>query len=690
MRKVLFVIIPFLILNIWGCQKEKFPVPEGDKGGTMVIATTNLPSSLNPLTPPMDAKSAILDKLFLRLHTRDKDGNIIPLLAQSWEYGEDLTTITYYLRKGVKWSDGKEVTAEDIKFTFDKMKDPKTNYPFSSSIQYIEKCEVIDPYTVKFYFTQVYPRALFDSNIQPVPKHALEGEENIAISDFNQNPITNGPYRVKKWTNTYIELEVNPDYYFPRPLIDRIVLWAAPSWDAILTEMKKGNIDLVYDVPPSVSTKAEKLENMKEYTYDGNSYIYIGWNLKNKKFKNEEIRKALSMAINREKIIDKNLNGKAIISTGPMVPSFWAYNPNLEPDPYSPKEAKDILKKNGYTSRRPLRFTLLVDKDDNLMVSIANEIKNQLKKIGVKVTVKKLSAGKLILTLKKGKFDAYLLSWTVSEDLSPLLIWSAKPDVGKFNFIGYKNPEIDDIIEKAVTTLQKEEALKYWYKFQEIIANDHPYAFLVVPNEIVFASKKIKGISEKGNAYALLRNLDWYWIPKSQQTEIDVAMLGKTYKKTKATATEEKKSSPTAQELLQAEARKTVVPPVKKKEEKPKKEEKAVAKEEKKDTTAKEEKPVVQEEEKKPAVIMPPQLVTFEPPDYPESAREVGAEGTIFLQLWIDKNGNVKDVKILRSFGNPACEEAAIEAAKKSKWQPGTKDGEPFDTIAVLPVRFSP
>ncbi len=685
MKKAVFFIIPFLLLlNIWGCQKEKFPVPEGDKGGTMVIATTEMPTSLNPLNPPTDVKSAILDKLFLRLHTRDKDGNIIPLLAASWEYGEDLSTITYYLRKGVKWSDGKEVTAEDIKFTFDKMKDPKTNYPFSSSIQYIEKCEVIDPYTVKFYFSQVYPKALFDSNIQAVPKHALENETNTALSDFNQNPITNGPYKVNKWTNNYIELTINENYYFPRPLLDKIVLWKALSWDAILAEMEKGNVDLAYDVPPAISEKATKLENMKEYEYEGNRYLYIGWNLKSKKFKLLDIRKALSMAINRNKIIDNYFYGKAAIATGPLVPSFWAYDPSIEVDPYAPKEALTLLKKNGYSKRKPLKFSLIVDKNDKLMVSIANDIKKQLSKIGVKVTVKKQSAGKMIAALKKGKFDAYLFSATVSEEFNPLLMWSSKPDVGKFNFIGYSNPEIDNVVESAITTLQKEEALNYWKKFQDIIVKDHPFAFLVVPKDVVLASKKINGIFENANTYALLKHLDWYWIPSSQQTEISVAKLGKAYeekigKEKAAKLAQQQKATPTAAEILQAEARKTVVPATK-----PKKEpQKEVVKEEK---PKEEEKPT---EPEKPAIITMPQLVSFEPPEYPEAARSVGAEGTIFLQLWVTKDGTVKEVKILRSFGNAACEDAAIKAVKKSKWSPATKDGVPFDTIAVLPVRFS-
>lgn len=170
-KRITFLVFIVFALILSSCVKEKKIEISGEKGATIVIGVPEEPSKLNPLYPPLSGENYIVNNLFLPLHEIGPDGDIVPVLASSWEYGENMKSITYYLKKNLKWSDGRPITADDIVFTFNAMKDPKNAYPNLSQIQYIKNVEKINDYTVRFYFSIVYSDELFDSNIRPLPAH---------------------------------------------------------------------------------------------------------------------------------------------------------------------------------------------------------------------------------------------------------------------------------------------------------------------------------------------------------------------------------------------------------------------------------------------------------------------------------------------------------------------------------------
>jgi len=687
MKKVLLFA---MVLSILSCSKKTETGYTGEQGGTLIVGLLDEPSSLLPLYPSMEGQSPIVTELFEPLHKIGKNGKIKPALATSWVYSENLKSITYSIRPNAKWWDGKPITADDIVHTYNLMKNPKTGYLGAYSLRYIDKVEKINEKSVKFTFKGIYADELLNSNIYPLPFHKIKNEKDIKTSLFNFDPIGNGPFKLSKWVKgNRIELIANPDYYLGKPSLDKIVYWSAPSIDALLDEVKLGHIHIALNLPPG---NYKNIKGYEKIITHGNSYTYIGWNLRNPLFKNKKMRKAITEAINRKKIIKDVLNGYGEVSTGPIVPSNWAYDKDLKPLPYNPKEAKKILaslgwkdrNRDGYLDKRrkTLRFTLIVEKGDPIREPLAKIIAKDLKSIGIKVIVKSLSSSDFITRLFSKKFDAYILGWTVSNELDPTPIWNSK---GIYNFVGYHNSEVDELIEKGILSLDRKRGKAIWKKFQEKIVSDIPYTFLYVPQSITLLKSGVKGYN-KEDKRKISNYIDFCWIPANKRVSIDYAKLGEHYKSLliaqakkrkkirKKVYIAKKKKISTEKILETALMKKTT-------EAAPKKEIKGTTK---KATTPP---PVIEEVT---TIKIEPKIKKIVMPNYPEAAQLVGATGRVYVQVTVNTNGKITNTKILKSFGNPVCDAEALKAAKACKFEPGTINGEPAVMTAVIPFNFPP
>lgn len=684
--KLLSLLILILIIAV-SCQQKISRTPEsGVPGGDITVGIISEPENLSPMYPSFSAHNEITDMLFLPLHKLNHDGKIVPMLANSWEYSEDLTKITYNINKDIKWQDGKPVTSQDIVFTFNAMKNPANNYPLLSRLQYIDSVKAKDEYSVVFYFSKVYPRALYDSNIKAMPYHLLKDEEKMQFSDFHMNPVGNGPYKLGEWKGgKYITLQKNENYSLEnKPFINNIIYIVYDNQEEMLDDIKEGKIDIAYDISPEKQKDIESMGNVDLVSKKGNTYTYMGFNLKQAPFDVKEVRLAISKLINREGLIKNYVGGNAVISNGPLTPAFWAYSEKINPVTFNKAEAEELLKnhmtkKYGsyYYKNKKFSFDILTDKNDVQMVKIANAIASDLKKYGINAEVKSLESSDLIGKLINKDFDAYVLSWTVDENYNPFPFWSSDKSVSTFNFVSYYNESIDEIMKNAVSTMEEQMAYDYWEKFQKAIADDQPYAFLYIPNRIIAVNNVIKsfdGIYETDTD--ILSNLDIFYVQKNNQKDIDVASLFKVEEKkttTKTTTTTKKKTEPvtekkpTASQLLSEQAAKTTTEEEKKEEPEEAKEEEIV--------------------EEKPKITIQPQLKKLVQPSYPDAAAKVGAEGMIFVQVLVGTDGKVKKAEILKG-GNSALEEAARGAALKCEFKPGTIDGVPSEMNATIPYRF--
>ncbi|MEW6684703.1 MAG: TonB family protein [Candidatus Edwardsbacteria bacterium] len=697
-------------LVAFSCAREG-KVPKGEKGGTIIIGTLEEPSSLNPLLLSYTASWAIPDQILLRLHRFDKNLNITPELAEGWRFSEDFRQLTYHLRRDVKWSDGKPVTSADVKFTYEKMLDPKTKYPHLGNLQFIERLEVIDDYTIKFVFKQIYADELLDTGIPVLPRH---------IANFDEKPISDGPYKVDKWAKgERLELMANENFFRGRPYLDRIVFRFFPDENALLTAMQKGEIDVAEGISP---VSVETFKNKKELAVlqlPSNSFTYIGWNLQNPILAKKEIRKALSLAIDRQQILSEVLKGLGVFSNSPVSPNSWAYNQAMNQIPYDLTQAKAILTKDGWNSldkdgflmqgKNRLEFVLMVNQDYPLHQAVAQLIQSQLAKVGVKVNLALVDGSGFVQRLRVKNFDGMLLSWTTGFKMDPTATWHSNPEKGRFNLIGYTNPQVDTLIETGLATLSRRKAKRLWDRFQEIIAEDAPCAFLFISQNVTVVYKGISGpcVDSRG----LFASLNEWWVPTVERNLLAEVKL-KTQPPPTLVATaptpapvEEARPAPTRlrpinpQDLIAAEARPPVVPaappapvteitapgtrpsttPPREGETKP-----GEATAPPPPTPTPEVPPPPTEE-----VVPPtePEVIETAVPVYPEFARQAGIKGKVFVQMLVGADGTVKEVKVLKGIGG-GCDEAAIAAAKKFKFKPGTRGGKPAEYWVSYPFKF--
>lgn len=678
----LFII---LILMISVCTKKE-EMLTGEQGGKLVIGTTDLPAVISPLAPSMFGSNDILDLLFMHLHRIDPEtGKMKPELASSWEFSEDLTSITYYLRTDVTWWDGEPVTAADVYFTYEKMNDPKTNYSNIASLRFIENVEIVGPYAIKFTFNKIYADLLTDSDIMAVPKHIFEK----AGADFGTKTIVgNGPYKIKEWIpGSGLILIYNDAYYRGRPPLDEIYITYYADINKMMKDFSAGDLDLVFNITPARAKELANNKNIKVDTKPGNTFTYIGWNFNNQHLKNKEIRKALTMAIDTKQILKEVFAGMGAISLGPLPPSSWGYNEGVEPIKHNPPEAKKILEKLGFEDRNRNKI-LDIDRKDftlNIITNVENAervkilelVAQDLKALGIRVNARTLDTRSFIEAIVKRDFDGFIMGWSVGEKIDPTVYWYSDPAKGRFNFVGYKNTVVDSLIDLGVAMLNRKKAEEIWNEFQRVVYEDIPYTFLIVANDISASYKRVKG-ADQG---FVLASAYTYWIPEAER-RVAIASLPPAVD-TSTTPTE-KPAEPKAE--VSSEKPPEIVAP-----------EKLLEAAAKRDTAAMSTTPpdtgagtppITPPEPPKPSIVTRVTITKRVQPRYPEAAKAVGAVGTINVRVVVGTDGKVKSATILSSFGNPACEAEALAAAKKCEFKPATKDGVPFEQKITIPFKF--
>ena len=331
------------------------PAADGD---TLIEATSLGPKTLNPALVDEVTGWDIDNLVFSGLLRFNENNELEPCLAEKWTVSQDGKIITYFLRKGVKFHDGVEMTAEDVVFTWKVFTDPKVNSPYGADYQYIQNVEIMDPYRVKVIYKKAFAPALANNFNDILPKHLLEGKDIRNNDGFNRHPIGTGPYKFVEWkTGQQVELEANPDYWEGKPHIHRFVLRIIPDQSAQFLSLLKGEIDAIGAwtsnglSPEQYARETQKpkfTDYYDRYQTDIFVYTYIGWNLGNPLFKDVQVRKALTMAIDRQAILNNVLYGLGEVCTGPFVPSSWAYNKDVKPLSFDPEGAKKLLAQEGW------------------------------------------------------------------------------------------------------------------------------------------------------------------------------------------------------------------------------------------------------------------------------------------------------------------------------------------------------
>ena len=510
-------------------QWNAFYASPHDTGDVLVVGTIGDADSLNDLTSTTASGAYVIELLFLSLTRTNPDISHAPSLASSWEFSEDHLELTFHLRDDVFWHDGVKTTAHDVKFSFEKQRDPNIGYSMIKWKQFIKECVVVDDYTVKFIFERLYPYQLMDAVVGAIlPKHILEKvpDEEMVSTDFNRNPVGNGPYRLKEWkAQQYIEVEANENFYAGRPPLDRIIFKVVPDQENLVLQLKSGQIDVMEGVPPRFFEELSRQEDLVGYVYSGRSYSYLGWNMRNPLFESKKVRQALTMAINRREIIDSLLFEFGEIPKGPIQPMLWAHNPNLPDFPYDPEKARQYLAEEGWIDSdgdgwldkdgKRFSFTLKTNKGNQVREDILVLVQDMFQEVGIEVKPNILEWTILIGDTNTKNFEAVVLGWIVGLKMDMTVLWHSDSVEDKFNYTGYANPEFDQLNDAAIFEMDQEKAKLMWWRAQELIAEDQPYTFLYRPKEINFIHKRFQNVQMEPVWWAY--NMEQWWVPKDQQ-----------------------------------------------------------------------------------------------------------------------------------------------------------------------------
>lgn len=512
--------------------------PEEERyGGTAVIGSISDIPDMNPLTSTETLAAEVQQFiLFLPVVQYDENLEALPGFARSWEVNTDTTELVFHLRDDVYWHDGVKSTAYDLEFAYEMATTPATGFPNTAFWTYYGRGEAVDSFTFRI---EMEPHAEFLDpwrTFPAVPRHILGDVEPAQIRQHpfsTRQPVGNGPFRFvnridgQSWT--FEANEAFPEELGGRPYLDRLVYRSIPEATTLLTELLTGNIDFLVNPPPEQAQRIESDSNARLLHYMDRSFILIGWNQRREPFDDVRVRRALSMAINRQGIVDGVLYGYGVPGNSTVPPFFWQYDEDAGEDiTYDRDGALGLLEEAGYTrgadgllrneAGQPFRFTVNTNQGNQVRADIAEIVQADLRQIGVQMDIQILEWGTLLDRIndtQRRDFDAVLIGWRTEFRIDDSDLFHCDKRDEPYQWIGHCDPELDALLDTLPTIADRDDSLPLWAEYQRLMADAQPYSF-------VYFAERLHGVRNR------LRNVNpdprgdwvgvagWYLAPGSR------------------------------------------------------------------------------------------------------------------------------------------------------------------------------
>jgi len=535
-EKIVFfvLILTFLISTIILLESinKYFMVSIPAQGGSISEGIVGIPRFVNPILALSDADKDLVTLVYSGLMRKNSDGNLIPDLAEKYEMSKDGLSYIFTLKNKIYFQDGKPITADDIVFTVNEVKDPVIKSPLKGNWDGIN-IEKIDAKTVKFTLKQPYASFLENLTLGIMPEHLWSGSP-VELNNANTNPIGSGPYQVSKASKQSSGIIDSYDlvpfkkFILGKPYISKITLRFYSNEDDMISALENGEVDQVSSIIP------QNAEILKEKDYRIESSVLprvfgLFFNQNQAKiFTDKNIVEAIDLAIDKNKIIEEVLNGYGVAIDTPIPPNMLAYQ-KLNEKNYPPYEenlqkAEDILNKDGWkkgadgflqksvtTAKKSnkkgvsipssksvssLEFSISTGNSPEIAKS-AEIIKENLEAIGIKVDVKTFDIGNLNQSvIRPRKYDALLFGQIINRESDLFAFWhsSQRKDPG-LNVAMYTNAKVDKILEDASVTIDEKARIAKYIQFENTIEKDMPAVFLYSPDFIYVVSKNLQGVS---------------------------------------------------------------------------------------------------------------------------------------------------------------------------------------------------
>ena len=511
----------------------------------------NEPGSLNPYTETSAVASEILSYVQEAMLTRDPDTQELkPVIAESLpEISPDHLVYTFHLRKDVHYSDGTPVTAKDFKFSYDVIMNPLVDC--ASTRNYytrVEKVEVPDDYTIRFTCREPYVHhdVFLGGNLLALPRHIYDPDNLLeknpeAFGEYfnnhpnNRLPVGCGPYKFVEWkTSDQIVMERDPNYWRKdnqkdHGYLDRIVFKIITDDPPTLTALKKGELDLTALTPIQFVTQTNTPKFLKEYVKDSYyafAYSYIGWNCKKMLFSDKRVRRAMTLLINRQQILETLMYGRGLVVCSNFYFKSIFFNPNIKPWPYDPAEAVKLLEEAGWIDHNgdgirdkdgtDFRFEFLLSQGGAIGPQVATIIKEDLAKVGIEMSIRFLEWSVFLENIQDQRFDATWLGWGLGTAEDPYQIWHSSSALNRgSNAVSFINAEVDSICEAGRTEFDVEKRKKLFWRLQEILHDEQPYTFMFTNLTGIAYDKRFKSVRWRPFRPAV--PLEEFFVPPAEQ-----------------------------------------------------------------------------------------------------------------------------------------------------------------------------
>lgn len=510
-------------------------VPESERyGGTAVIAYRSDVPDVNPLTSQETVASEIQQNvLFLPIIHYDEQLQPIPALARSWEVSEDTTLLTFHLRNDVYWHDGVKTTAYDLAFAYERARDPETLYPNTAFWTYYGDGEAVDSFTFRI---ALRPHASYMDpwrTFSAVPQHILGGVPSASLRQHPfsfREPVGNGPFRfVSHIENQSWTFEANPD--FPaelggRPYLDRIVYRAIPEPATQMTELLTGRVDFLMDPAPEQAQRIESDANLRLLSYPDRTFVIIGWNQRRPPFDDVRVRRALTMAIDRQRVVDAVLYGHGSLANSTVPPFFWQYDAEAGADlTFDPEQALELLQEAGYTrgadgilrndAGRPFTFSLMTNQGNQARADIAAIVQADLRRIGIDMRIQILEFSLILDRIndpRRRDFDAVLIGWRTEFRIDDSDLFHCDKLNERYQFVGHCDPQLDALLDTLPTMANREEAGPLWEQYQRLVSEQQPYTFIYFLERLHGVHNRLRNVNPdpRGDWVGIDR---WYIAP---------------------------------------------------------------------------------------------------------------------------------------------------------------------------------
>ncbi|HET7539365.1 MAG TPA: peptide-binding protein [Polyangiaceae bacterium] len=446
--------------------------------------------------------------------------------------------VTFYLQPNVRWHDGVPFTADDVKFTYEALVNPKNASPRASAFNTIKSVEVENELTARVTYKRLFSPAIIEWQMGIIPRHLLDdaalrreqarsslsqdARANFSVrnSAFNRTPVGTGPFRFVEWRpDQFIHLQRNEDYWGKKPEYREVFFRVIPDYLTMELEFQAGALDR-YDALPHQAVRYRKDPAYHVLAKRRGYYSYICYNTRRPLFQDARVRRALGMAIDVDSIIKYALSGEGKRSTGPFYSITPFYDRTVKPLPYDPAGALQLLTQAGWKRNargmlekdgKPFEFTLVTNNGNPQRKAIMTIAQEAWRKLGIDCKIQSFEWTVFIEDFAhKLNFDAIVLAW-VGAEINPdkYQLWhSSQSGPFQLNFSGYKNPRVDELITQIREEYEFDKQVELTHQVHRLIAEDQPFTFLYEPTEPVVLDKRIVRVEHEADGKEVYRELE--------------------------------------------------------------------------------------------------------------------------------------------------------------------------------------